>query len=194
MFKTRKFGISWLDIAVAVARWKVNFSSATNWGEDFILPIVPFRFDQSKSNRTPLAYRFASSTVPPNPFRMLGLFKDKIIIFTEVLINVNFGYIPEYFFMADNVPNDNAWFPTSLFTIFGNLFLILLWSTMWFIDFIYRKPQLSIRGFFHRRGKNFCDRYFLSFLNIFIFFKKSSQGRMQGAAIATNAAPQNSSC
>ena len=53
-----------------------------------------------------------------------------------------------------------------------NLFLILLWSSMWFIDFIYCKPQLSIRDFFRNGGGNFCGGYFFSFLSIFIFFKK----------------------
>ena len=41
-------------------------------------------------------------------------FKDKII--TEVLINVNFGYFTETFLMANDVPNVNVWFPTSLLT------------------------------------------------------------------------------
>ena len=106
-------------------------------------------------------------------------FKDKIItsglhlffqLFTEVLININFVYFTENFLMADNVPNVNAWFPSSLFNCFGDLFLILLWSTMWFIDFVYNKPQLSIRDFFHSGGDNFCDNCFFSFLSIFIFF------------------------
>ena len=174
MFKTRKFRISWLDIAVDIVRWKVNFSSARNWGEGSVLPVVPFRLEQFKSDRTFLAYWFVSSTVPPNSFRMLGLFalttpfvtftiylllitssawrvpiamsltflirlsfgrfglptflKTKLSppvlhlffqLFTEVLINVNFGYFTENFLMADDVPNVNAWFPTSLLTFSG---------------------------------------------------------------------------
>ena len=58
------------------------------------------------------------------------------------------------------------------FSFFGNLFLILLWSTMWFIDFVCSKPQLSIRDFFRSGGDNFCDGYFFSFLSIFIFYLK----------------------
>ena len=54
--------------------------------------------------------------------------KDKIItsnlhlffqLFTEVLINVNFGYFAENFLIADDAPNVNGWFPTSLLTFSG---------------------------------------------------------------------------
>ena len=88
MLKTRKFGISWLDIAVDIARWKINFSSARNWGEGSILPVVPFRFDQFKSDRTLLAYQFVCSTVNRNSFRMSELFALKIpfAIFTICLL------------------------------------------------------------------------------------------------------------
>ena len=61
MFKTRKLWISWPDIAVDIARYKVNFFPARNWSEGSILPVVPFRFDQFKSDRTLLAHRFVSS-------------------------------------------------------------------------------------------------------------------------------------
>ena len=53
---------------------KLNFSSARNWGDDSILPVVSFRFDQFKSDRKLLGHRLFSSTVPPNFFRMSGLF------------------------------------------------------------------------------------------------------------------------
>ena len=88
-------------------------------------------------------------------------------LFTKALVNVNFGNFTENIMMADNVSNFNAWFP-----IFGNLFLILIWSTMWFINLVYSAPQLNIRGFFHSGGDNVCDGYFFGFLSIFIFFKK----------------------
>ena len=45
MFKTRKFGIPWLDIAVDIA-----FSSARNWDEGSIFPVAPFRFNQLRQN------------------------------------------------------------------------------------------------------------------------------------------------
>ena len=44
-----------------IARWKVNFSSARNWGEGSILPVVPFRFDQFKSD-SPSICQFYSPT------------------------------------------------------------------------------------------------------------------------------------
>ena len=152
MFKTKKIGTSWLYIAVDIARWKLNFSSAGYWGEGCILPVVPFRFDQFKSDRTILAHRVVSSAVSLNSFRMSGLFalttlfaifticlllitppawrvtiamsftslirlsskrfglptflKAKLSppflylffqLFTEVLINVNFGYLRKMF-------------------------------------------------------------------------------------------------
>ena len=169
-FKRRKYGISWLD----TARCKVNFSSARNWGIGSILLVVSFCFDQFKSDRALLAHWFVSSAVPPNSFRMAGLFvlttpfaiftisllliippawlvhmamsltflirlspkrfglptflKTKFSppvlhlffqFITEVLINVNFGYFKENILMADDVPNINAWFPTSLLTFSG---------------------------------------------------------------------------
>ena len=40
-------------------------------------------------------------------------------LFTKVLINVKFGSFTENFLMADNVPNVNAWFPTSILTFSG---------------------------------------------------------------------------
>ena len=88
MFKTRKFGISWLDIAVDITRWKVNFSLGRNWGAAFLLPVVPFCFDHFKSGRTLLGHWFVSCTVPPNSFRMSGLFAltTSFSIFTICLL------------------------------------------------------------------------------------------------------------
>ena len=73
MFKT-KFGISWLDIANNIAQWKVNFSSAENWGEGFIFPVVSFRLNQF---RTLLAHWFVTCTVS----QLYKLFQNVGIVF-----------------------------------------------------------------------------------------------------------------
>ena len=71
MFKT-KFGISWLDIANNIAQWNVNFSSAENWGEGFIFPVVSLRLNQF---RTLLALWFVTCTVSQlyKPFQNVGI-------------------------------------------------------------------------------------------------------------------------
>ena len=61
------------------------------------------------------------------------------------------------------------------FNFFGDLFLTLLWSTMWFIDFVYSKPQLSIRDSFRSGGDNLLLMVIPSGLSVFLSFLKNSE-------------------
>ena len=194
---------------IDIARWKVKFCSARNWGEGSILPVVAISFDQFKSDRRLLVYQFVSRSVPPNSLRMSGLFALTIpfVILTICLLlitpqawRVSIAICLTFFIRLSSKSFDLPTFLMRKFEtpalhfflliihwssnkrkfqiLYGNdnvpnvrnLFLILLWTTMWFINFVYRKPQLNIRAFFRSGRDNFCEGYFFSFLSIFTFF------------------------
>ena len=91
-------------------------------------------------------FQNVGSICPNNSFRYIYMSSvDHTISLTcsTFLIRVSYkrfglptGYFTENCLVADDAPNVNGWFPTSFLTFSG----IFLWSTMWFIDFVYSKP------------------------------------------------------